>query len=127
MIAATSSPGVRAARAHVAVREYRSTAWTGLPVAQESYFPTWVLEDTQPLVQAGLRAATAALPARPPTLGVWTFSTNGVATMGRLGIPTIGFAPGREELAHSVHEQVAIKDLAVATNFYAALVRELCL
>jgi len=120
-------PGVRAARAHVAVREYRSTAWTGLPVAQESYFPTWVLEDKQPLVQAGLRAAAAALPARPPKLGVWTFSTNGVATMGRLGIPTIGFAPGREELAHSVHEQVAIKDLAVATNFYAALVRELCL
>jgi putative selenium metabolism hydrolase len=118
-------PGVRAARAQVAVREYHGTAWTGRTVQQESYFPTWVLEDKHPLVQAGLRAARATMPTRRPRLGVWTFSTNGVATMGRLGIPTIGFAPGREELAHSVHEHVAVNDLGVATQFYAALVRAL--
>jgi acetylornithine deacetylase/succinyl-diaminopimelate desuccinylase-like protein len=42
-----------------------------------------------------------------------------VATAGRLKIPTVGFAPGREELAHSRDEEVAVDDLAAAARFYS--------
>lgn len=117
-------PSVQRARAHVAVRTYEGVAWTGRRVRQEAYFPTWVLEDDHPLVRAGMAAATAVNP-RPPRLGVWTFSTNGVATMGRYGIPTIGYAPGREELAHSVHEAVAVDDVRIAVRFYTRVLEEL--
>jgi len=36
-----------------------------------------------------------------PVVDKWTFSTNGVATAGMFGIPTIGFGPGNEIHAHS--------------------------
>lgn len=117
-------PSVQRAQARVAVRTYDGVAWTGRAVHQEAYFPTWVLEDDHPLVRAGMAAATAVNP-RPPRLGVWTFSTNGVASMGRFGIPTIGYAPGREELAHSVHEAVAVDDVVRATKFFTTLLEEL--
>jgi acetylornithine deacetylase/succinyl-diaminopimelate desuccinylase-like protein len=45
--------------------------------------------------------------------------------MGRLNIPTIGYAPGLEELAHSRNEEVAVADLLKATEFYALLPAEL--
>jgi len=49
-----------------------------------------------------------------PKVSRWVFSTNGVATMGRLGIPTIGFAPGLEELAHTTDEYISVSDLTDA-------------
>jgi acetylornithine deacetylase/succinyl-diaminopimelate desuccinylase-like protein len=53
-------------------------------------------------------------------LGVWQFSTNGVATKGMFGIPTIGYGPGREEHAHTRDDQVRVDDLVKAAEFYAA-------
>jgi acetylornithine deacetylase/succinyl-diaminopimelate desuccinylase-like protein len=55
-------------------------------------------------------------------LGVWQFSTNGVATKGMYGMPTIGFGPGKEEYAHTPDDQVRVDDLVKAAEFYAAFV-----
>jgi acetylornithine deacetylase/succinyl-diaminopimelate desuccinylase-like protein len=41
-----------------------------------------------------------------------------VATAGRHELPTIGFAPGKEELAHSSREEIVLQDLFTATEFY---------
>ncbi|MCD4828730.1 MAG: YgeY family selenium metabolism-linked hydrolase [Candidatus Cloacimonetes bacterium] len=102
----------------IEVPMYEATSWAGLEARQEKTFPTWVLPASHPLVQAGVEAATEAL-GRPAVVGRWHFSTNGVATMGRLGIPSIGFAPGREELSHGTDEYVEIADLELAARFYA--------
>lgn len=104
--------------AEIRLAQYRSTAWTGLAVEQEAYFPTWLYANDHPLVRAGVSAASDILGTQART-GFWSFSTNGVATAGRLGIPTIGFAPGLEELAHSRDEEVAVRDLLKAAQFYA--------
>jgi acetylornithine deacetylase/succinyl-diaminopimelate desuccinylase-like protein len=40
--------------------------------------------------------------------------------MGIMGVPTIGFGPGEEEVAHSVNERVPIRHLVEAAAFYAA-------
>ena len=45
----------------------------------------------------------------------------GAQTMGRLGIPSIGFAPGLEELAHTTQEHVKIEDLVKATAVYSLM------
>ncbi|MCX7847609.1 MAG: YgeY family selenium metabolism-linked hydrolase [bacterium] len=119
-------PSVQRVQAQVAVRRYHGVAWTGRAVNREAYFPSWVLDDDHPLVRVALAAAEEVNP-RPPRLGVWTFSTNGVATMGRYGIPTVGYAPGREELAHSVHEAVAVEDVITAVRFYTKLLERLAL
>jgi len=41
--------------------------------------------------------------------------------MGRHGIPTVGFAPGLEELAHTTQEWVAVEDLVRATAVYSLI------
>lgn len=99
--------------AKVEILQYEATAWTGKKVEQEKYFPTWVLEEEHALVQAAAEAIEAARGAKPK-ISRWVFSTNGVATMGRLGIPTIGFAPGLEELAHTTDEYIKVDDLVAA-------------
>lgn len=106
--------------AEVRVLRWEGTAWTGREVAQEQVFPTWVLAEDHPLVQ-GVAGAAAEVLGAPPRISRWTFSTNGVASMGRLGIPTVGFAPGREELSHSTDEWVAVEDLVKATAVYARI------
>jgi putative selenium metabolism hydrolase len=104
----------------VEVLKYADPSYTGLTLTTDKYFPTWVLEEAHPLVQAGVAAGAAALGEAPAT-GKWTFSTNGVSSAGRLGIPTIGFGPSEEKWAHSVWDQCPIGHLVKSIAFYAAL------
>ncbi|MFH1766111.1 MAG: YgeY family selenium metabolism-linked hydrolase [Gemmatimonadota bacterium] len=116
----------------VELLEYDEVSWRGERARQEKYFPTWVMPEDHPLVLGMARAVAAVTGGRPP-ISRWSFSTNGVASMGRHGIPTVGFAPGREELAHTTEEHVRVEDLVTATAVYslvptvlAALKEELC-
>lgn len=108
----------------VELTEFDDTSWTGLHVHQEKYFPTWALDEHHPLVKAGVNAATEAR-SKSPRVSCWTFSTNGVAFMGHFNIPSIGFGPGDEWLAHATNECVRISDLYEAARFYALLPSEL--
>lgn len=99
---------------------YDAVSWRGHPVSQEKSFPTWVLPEEHPLVQGVAHAVNEILGQRPK-IWRWTFSTNGVATMGRLNVPTVGFAPGREELSHSTQEWVLEEDLIKATAVYSRI------
>ena len=102
----------------VTIPEYEGTSWKSTKFTQEAYFPTWIMEEDHPLVQAGLETARMVT-GRKTRSGFWSFSTNGVATAGRHELPTIGFAPGKEELAHSSREEIVLQDLFKATEFYA--------
>ncbi|MGH2750584.1 MAG: YgeY family selenium metabolism-linked hydrolase [Actinomycetota bacterium] len=109
-----------AKRATVEVLEYSRPAYTRLALETDKYYPTWVLEADHPLVRAGVTAGEAAL-GSAPEVDKWTFSTNGVASAGRLGIPTIGFGPSEERWAHSVLDQCPIDHLVSSIAYYAAL------
>ncbi len=106
--------------ATVELLTYDEISWRGERARQDKYFPTWVLPETHPLVEGVAEAASAVLGA-PPKIFRWSFSTNGVATMGRHAIPTVGFAPGREELSHTTRERVAVDDLVRATAVYSLI------
>lgn len=110
---------VRQAQAAVTVLDYARPAYTGLTYPTKKYYPTWFLDEDDPAVVAATRAAERALGAKP-RLGHWTFSTNGIATCGLFGIPTVGFGPGNEIHAHSPEDQCPIEHLAAAARFYAA-------
>jgi len=105
--------------ATVEVLQYRVKSWRGLEYGMEKYYPTWVVEESHPLVRSGVETHRTLFGAAP-VVDKWTFSTNGVATMGIMGVPTIGFGPGEEDNAHSVLERVPIEHLVKATAFYAA-------
>ena len=104
----------------VRVLPYDATSWQGLRAAQDKTYPTWVLPESHPLVQ-GVAVAAADVLGRRPAISRWTFSTNGVATAGRLGIPTVGFAPGREELSHTTNEWVEVAELVQAAAVYSLI------
>ena len=106
--------------ASVEVLTYGEPSYTGLTLQTEKYYPTWVLEPDQPLVRAGVAAGRSVL-GREPAIGAWTFSTNGVASAGRLGIPTIGFGPSEERWAHTAEDQCPIEHLVISIAYYAAL------
>ena len=111
-------PGVGATGAEVALLDYDAASHTGCPTRMAKEYPTWVTPEESPAVAAGLRAAEDLFGVRPP-VGKWAFSTDGVSLAGGHGIPTIGYAPGNEVLAHTVGEWVAEDDLVKAAAFYA--------
>ena len=105
--------------AEIEILSYDTPSYTGLRYPMEKYYPTWVLDQAHPLAQAAV-STFRQLWHRAPVVDKWTFSTNGVASMGLMGVPTIGFGPGEEEVAHSVGERVPIRHLVEAAQFYAA-------
>jgi putative selenium metabolism hydrolase len=111
---------VVAEKGDVEVLTYSEPSHTGLVRTTEKYYPTWILDEDHPLVTAGVEAGARAL-GREPRIGRWTFSTNGVASAGRLGIPTIGFGPSEEKWAHSVLDQCPVDHLVKSIAYYAAL------
>lgn len=110
--------------AAVEVLQYEATSWRGYQAGQEKYFPSWVTPEDHPLVE-GVAEAVGEVLGKAPRLGRWSFSTNGVATMGRHGIPTVGFAPGREELAHTTEEVVRVDDLVTAAAAFSLMPEKL--
>jgi len=113
-------PSVKKHKATVEILNYNATSWKNLKVTQEKYFPTWVIEEDHPLVKAAVKAAEIAID-KKPIVGKWIFSTNGVASCGRLNIPTVGFGPGNEIYAHSINEQMPVEHLIKATIFYSII------
>jgi putative selenium metabolism hydrolase len=115
---------IKGMNAKVEVLEYLETAYTGLEYGMEKYYPTWKIPVDHEIVQTGVRSFKNLFN-KEVKIDKWTFSTNGIMTNGVYGIPTIGFGPGNEVLAHAPNEKVAIDDLVVASAFYAAFAYEI--
>ncbi len=105
--------------AEIEILRYRQPSYTGLVYPMEKYYPTWVLEEEHPAVLAAVDTFKQ-INGTAPVVDKWTFSTNGVGSMGICGVPTMGFGPGDEVDAHSVNERVSIEHLMKAVQFYAA-------
>jgi putative selenium metabolism hydrolase len=127
-------PAVKKYNATVSLYEYERPSWTGVSYPQECYFPTWVIPEDHSVTKAMEEAyitlygterigsaETEAMRKVRPLTDKWTFSTNGVAIMGRYGIPVIGFGPGGEAQAHAPNEKTWKADLVKCAAVYAAL------
>jgi len=114
-------PSVQTAGATVTVLDYAVPSYTGLTYPTRKYYPTWEMAESDAPVQAAMTAYKEAF-AKEPEVGHWTFSTNGVATAGMHGIPTVGFGPGHEHFAHAPNEQTEVEHLVCCVAFYSALV-----
>ena len=99
---------------------YDTPSYTGFVFPLNKYFPAWLLEETHPLVRAGLKTIQGLWGEERP-LGTWDFSTNGTYWAGKAGIPSIGFGPGDEKTAHTINEHVSLDDVVNAAEFYAYL------
>lgn len=94
------------------------TSYTGIGATMP---PTRPFET--PADHISVRTAVSTLErvlGREMPVGTWTFSTDG-GHFSHHGIRTIGFAPGEERHAHTIHDQVRVNDLIEATIGNAAL------
>lgn len=112
-------PAVKKHGALVSMYKYDRPSYTGLVYETECYFPTWVLSETHPACKAMVKSFDLIY--GNPVVDKWTFSTNGVAIMGREGIPCIGLGPGKEEEAHAPNEKTWKADLVQCAAVYAGL------
>jgi len=103
----------------VGIAREELTAYTGERLQVEEFFPAWLMDPQDPWVVR----AQAALGNVP--LKVWRFSTDGVESCGRRGIPTVGYGPGDERLAHQPDEGLPLADLEAAVAGYRRLIAEL--
>lgn len=118
----------------VSMYQYDKPSYSGCVYPIECYFPTWWIEEEDPICKAFLEAhknlygdkrigISETTPERQekPLLDKWTFSTNGVTIMGRNNIKCIGFGPGAESQAHAPNEKTWKQDLVVNAAVYAAV------
>ena len=111
-------------QAEVQVLEYDIPSYTGLSYPTKKYYPTWIMEKNHPILNKA-ETVYKKLFNTNPVVDKWTFSTNGVATAGMFGIPTIGFGPANEIYAHSPQDQCPIDHLTKAMMFYIGLIKNL--
>lgn len=109
-----------AKNAIVEVLTYAQPSYTGLVYPTEKYYPTWVTDINHVLIKSAVETYEDMF-GKEPKIDKWTFSTNGIATMGKFGIPTVGFGPGNEIYAHGPNDQMPVQHLVEACEFYAAL------
>lgn len=121
-IAAMSAedPSLQAQASYASGRE---RCYTGEWIEEQRFFPGWLFEEDAPFVQkalAGLRQAGLS-----PELTHYSFCTNGSHYAGEAGIPTIGFGPSRESLAHTIDEHIEVEQLLGAARGYYAIIQSL--
>ncbi len=99
------------------------TSYTGRSFTQDKWFPPWALGDDHPVVVRGLAALRSI--GLDPRLEAYQFCTNAAWSAGEAGVPTLGFGPSREDLAHIVDEYLELDQLHGAAAGYQSLVRAL--
>jgi acetylornithine deacetylase/succinyl-diaminopimelate desuccinylase-like protein len=101
--------------------EGEHVTYTGQMLRGQKFFPAWIMDESNPLIERalqGLRAAGLA-----PRLGAYRFCTNAAYSAGVAGVPTVGFGPGGEGDAHVVDERLELDALIAAARGYRGIIQ----
>ncbi len=108
-------------RAQVSFAAGEERCYTGAVIRGERFFPGWIYDENEPFVRAVLAELRAA--GQSPEVTHYSFCTNGSHYAGEAGIPTLGFGPSRENLAHTDDEYVETEELFRACDGYQAVMK----
>ena len=97
----------------------RAECYTGQPIEAERFFPAWLFDADEPFVRSALLGLRKA--GLNPSVSHYSFCTNGSHYAGEAGIPTMGFGPSLERLAHIVNEYIEIEEINRSVAGYAAI------
>lgn len=111
--------------AEVSIAGMELAFYTGAKLPHKKFAPAWHLDKAaeKKLIDDSLSALGAA--GLEPEVSAYKFCTNGSASAGQLGIPTIGFGPCAEWQAHVVDEYIELDQLEKAAEGYYALIKKL--
>jgi putative selenium metabolism hydrolase len=106
--------------ARVAYAQGEEACWTGAKIGAERFFPAWLYDEQHELVQKAVSGLQSV--GLNPKISHYAFCTNGSHFAGELKIPTIGFGPSQECLAHVIDEYIEIDQLLKSCRgFYGIL------
>jgi len=104
----------------VVIPEEGFTTYTGVTLRQPDFHPAWALDPHSEWVRQAVDALrSAGLPAE--TFAV-PYCTNGSASGGERGIPTLVYGPGSIHQAHRVDESIEVEEVLRAQRGYQALI-----
>ncbi len=89
----------------------------------EAFHPGWAVAADAPHVRRAREALAGA--GLADEVFYAPYSTNGTATAGRAGLPTLIYGAGDISAAHAVDESIATDELLAASRGYQALARGL--
>jgi acetylornithine deacetylase/succinyl-diaminopimelate desuccinylase-like protein len=112
---ASQSAGIMAVNGFL--RKETKNMYTGSSSQALHNVPAWLTDPFHPMMETARQSLAAAGCA--VRTGKWKLKNLGMGTAGGLlwndfGIPTIGYGPGQEEMAHAVNECVAVKSIEEA-------------
>lgn len=108
-------------KAKVSYAVGRETCYTGAVIEGERFFPAWIYDEQDELVQAALAGLRKA--GLNPEVTHYSFCTNGSHYAGEKGIKTIGFGPSKENLAHTIDEYIEVDQLCKGAEGYYAIMQ----
>lgn len=107
--------------AGVTARYHRNElrCYTGRLASEEVFHPCWVIPEDADLVRAARAALTSA--GQDAKIYHAPYCTNGSASAGELGVPSLVYGAGEIADAHVVDEGLDLQQLASVAQGYAAL------
>lgn len=109
-------------KADVYLAEAEAECWTGNLIKAEKFFPAWTLEAEHPDLQKAVKGISEA--GIKTKISHYSFCTNGSHYAGEKKIPTIGFGPSQEKLAHIDDEYIELEQLYKAAAGYYHIIEE---
>jgi len=112
----------------VAVRQESQLLYTGRTITVRNVSGAWTTDPFHPLMERSRQAlAAAGCEVRPGTwqLDRLRMGTAGSVLVNRYGVPTIGYGPGSEKMAHAADECVEVERIAEAVYGTAAIAHAL--
>lgn len=103
----------------VKVLHEKLRCWTGKIVNVKYFFKSWILNENSMIVKDAY--AIIKNINREAKIITWNFSTDGVYSAGERKIPTLGFGPGNEKLAHQPNENIDIDEIKLSVEGYVKL------
>lgn len=110
-------------KARCYIAEGEEKCWTGETIKARKYYPAWIIDESSEEVQAALRGLKAE--GIETSISHFSFCTNGSHFCGEAGIPTIGYGPSLESLAHVRDEYIEISELTKACRGFEGILKEM--
>lgn len=97
--------------------------YTNEIIKAERFFPGWLFAENENFVENSFNHIKKINP--DAEISHYSFCTNGSHFAGEANIPTIGFGPSSENLAHTDDEYIEIEQLIKATEGYFLIMKAL--
>ena len=101
----------------------KEMCYTGNIIEGERFFPGWLYEKDDEFTQIAYEGLKSV--GIDPEITQYSFCTNGSHYAGEAKIPTIGFGPSRENLAHTIDEHIELSQLIKGTEGYYGILKSL--